>query len=367
MTQRRDRDAAPLETSRWTTDPRTLLRVGPDLHLDAVDRAATPGWSGSEADAATYTTAITPLLGALQERLFAAAQSGMAALPAGANSSTGPLALSPTTSPASSSTDSPAPPTPHSPVNRVLVVAQGLDTAGKGGLARHVMALVDPQGVSLTAFKVPTAEERAHHFLWRVRRALPPAGHIGFFDRSHYEDLLVPTVNGDLPPAERAARLADVRAFESELLSGGTTLVKVCLMVSYAEQGKRLLERVDRPDKRWKYSPADMEARSRWDDYQRVYADLLRDSSWPEAPWYVIPADRKWYARLAVTEILLRTLAAQPWPWPEAGYDVDAERAAIRATLPAELLARYDSRLPRKLARVASRIEAVDDAAARLA
>lgn len=351
----------PPRSLQWSADPRDLLRVGPGFDLDKLDRSATPGWEGKEADAVAYTATTTPLLGALQERLFATAQASASA-PAPQPGLSAPPAA-PGTAASAPGLDTPS---THS-INRVLVVAQGLDTAGKGGLARHVMALVDPQGVSLTAFKVPTAEERAHHFLWRVRRALPPAGHIGFFDRSHYEDLLVPTVNGNLPPAERAARLADVLAFESELLAGGTALVKVCLMVSYAEQGKRLLERVDRPDKRWKYSPADMEARSRWDDYQRVYADLLRDSSWPEAPWYVIPADRKWYARLAVTEILLRTLAAHPAPWPEASYDVGAERARIRATLPPEVLERYDSRLPRKLARVASRIEAVDDAAARLA
>lgn len=361
MAHRRDRDA----TSCWTADPRELLRVSPAFRLDGIDRAATPGWSGTESDATAYTAAITPLLGALQERLFAAAQSGMATLPA--HGTPHPSGGAAPTTPDATAPAYPTTPPPHTPINRVLVIAQGLDTAGKGSLARHVMSLVDPQGVSLTAFKVPTPEEASHHFLRRIRRALPPAGHIGFFDRSHYEDLLVPTVNGTLSPAERASRLADVRDFEVELAASGTAVVKICLMVSYAEQGKRLLERVDRPDKRWKYSPADMEARSHWEGYQRVYEDLLRESSWPGLPWYLIPADHKWYARLAVTEILLRTLAASPWPWPEASFDVEAERARIRATLPPNVLERYDARLPRKLARVTSRITAVDDAAARLA
>lgn len=309
----------------WQVDPRQALRVGADIHLASVDQASTPGWTGGEEEAIAYTSSITPLLASLQERLFAAATDGS--------------------------------------TRRVLVVAQGLDTAGKGGLARHVMGLVDPQGVRLTAFKAPTVEERSHDFLWRIRAAVPPAGIIGFFDRSHYEDVLVPAVNGELSEASLAARIEQIHDFERELIDSGTALIKVALMVSYDEQGLRLLERVDRPDKHWKYAASDMDTREKWFDYHAVYQRMLRATSFEEAPWYVVPADRKWYARLAVTELVLRTLAELEISWPEAHFDVEAERARVRATISAGALARYDERLASRLDRVAGRIAAVDDAA----
>ncbi|MDO4243234.1 MAG: polyphosphate kinase 2 family protein [Actinomyces sp.] len=309
----------------WDVDPRQALRVGPDLQLASLDQASTPGWTGGEERALAYTSSITPLLASLQERLFAAATEG-------------------------------------SP-RRLLVVAQGLDTAGKGGLARHVMGLVDPQGVRLTAFKAPTAEERSHDFLWRIRKAVPPAGIIGFFDRSHYEDILVPSVSGQLDDASLTARIEQIHDFERELMAAGTAVIKVALMISYDEQGLRLLERVDRPDKHWKYATSDMDTREKWFDYHAVYQRMLRATSFDDAPWYVIPADRKWYARLAVTELVLRTLAELEISWPEAHFDVEAERARVRATISAGALARYDERLASRLDRVAGRIAAVDDAA----
>lgn len=313
----------------WTTDPRTALRVGPGFQLASLDRASTPGFSGTEEDAVAYTEAITPLLASLQERLFAAAKEG-------------------------------------SP-KRVLIVAQGLDTAGKGGLARHVMGLVDPQGVRLKAFKAPTEEEKQHDFLWRIRNAVPEAGLIGYFDRSQYEDILVPGAAGELDEGGFGWRVDQIRGFEHELVESGTAIIKVALMVSYEEQGLRLLERLDREDKHWKYSPGDMVTRGRWFDYQSIYQRMLTATSFDEAPWYVIPADNKWYARVALTEILLRTLAEQDVEWPSVDFDVEAERARVRATISAAGLARHDAKLAAKLEKVEVQTEEVAEATAALA
>lgn len=312
-------------TSRWVADPRETLKATSSLNLASLDRAATPGWVGSEADARAYVAAVTPLLATLQERLFAAAKEGSS--------------------------------------KRVLVVAQGLDTAGKGGIARHVMGLVDPQGVHLTAFKAPTEEERRHGFLWRIRKAVPTPGLIGFFDRSHYEDILVPGANGHLDQQGFTQRVETIHGFERELVTQGTAIIKIALMVSYQEQGLRLLARVDRPDKHWKYSSGDMGVRSQWFAYQSIYERTLAATSFAEAPWHVIPADNKWFARLAVTELLLRTLADLDVKWPRAHFDVEVERERIRATIPPADLARYDAQRPQKLERVTRRIAQVDAAA----
>lgn len=324
-------DANPLEivlgtaTNRWVEDPREALRVDEHFHLASMDRAATPGWAGSESDAVAYTAAVTPLLGALQEKLFAAAKEGSD--------------------------------------RRVLVVAQGLDTAGKGGIARHVMGLVDPQGVRMTAFKAPTPEEKEHDFLWRIWKAVPGPGTIGLFDRSHYEDMLVPGAAGTLDDEGFDRYVGQIHDFERQLIDQGTTVVKIALMVSYEEQGLRLLERVDRPDKRWKYSGNDMNVRGQWFNYQSIYERVLRATSFEEAPWYVIPADNKWYSHLAVTEMLLRSLAETEVHWPPARFDVDTERDRVRATLSPQALARYDARIQAKLAKVDARITVIEDAA----
>lgn len=323
--KRRAKDAWAPQRDAWQADPRELLRVGPHFQLASLDHRATPGWAGDERDAAAYTASITPLLATLQERLFAAAGEGSA--------------------------------------RRVLVIAQGLDTAGKGGLARHVMGLVDPQGVRLTAFKAPTAEERSHDFLWRIRKAVPDPGYIGFFDRSQYEDILVPGAAGTLDDDGFTWLTGQIHAFERELIDAGTAILKVALMVSYDEQGLRLLERVDRPDKHWKYQDSDMVTRAKWFDYLSIYQRTLTATSFEEAPWYVVPADNKWYARLAVTEMLLRTLAEMEVPWPGAHFDVEAERDRVRTTISPAALTRYDARIGPKLDKVTSRIAAVDRAA----
>jgi len=211
----------------------------------------------------------------------------------------------------------------------LLLVLQATDTAGKGGIVRHVVGLVDPQGVRITSFKAPTAEERAHDFLWRIRAALPGPGMIGVFDRSHYEDVLIHRVRGLSAPEVVEARYGTIRDFEAELVAGGTTIRKVMLQISKGEQRERLAERLDRPDKHWKFNPGDIDERELWDEYQEAYQIAIERTTTPEAPWYVIPANRKWYARWAVYAILLETLRELDPQWPVADFDVEAERLRL--------------------------------------
>ncbi|GAB87334.1 polyphosphate kinase 2 family protein [Gordonia rubripertincta] len=214
----------------------------------------------------------------------------------------------------------------------VLLVLQGMDTAGKGGIVRHVGGLVDPQGLSIKGFGKPTPEELQHDFLWRIHKALPPAGRIGIFDRSHYEDVLPVRVHNLVPKAEWEKRYDLINQFESELVAGGTTIIKCCLVVSKDEQKARLAERLDRPDKYWKYNPGDIDERAHWDAYLEAYQDIFELTDKDSAPWFVIPANRKWFARLAVCELLTTTLAGLELDWPKADFDVEAEKKRLAAS-----------------------------------
>lgn len=271
-----------------------LLRMRPGLRVADLDAGATPGFDGSQGDGERALAAVGDALSELQERLFAHGRTG------GTRS--------------------------------VLLVLQGLDTAGKGGIVRHVLGLVDPQGVALRSFGVPTAEELRHHYLWRVRRALPPAGAIGVFDRSHYEDVLVVRVDEVVPPEVWGARYDELNRFEARLVESGTTVVKVALWVSRDEQYRRLRERLERPDKHWKYNPSDVDVRLRRPAYEAAYQDVLDRTSTDVAPWHVVPADNKWYARLAVSALLHRALADLDLGWPAADFDPAAELARLDAT-----------------------------------
>jgi PPK2 family polyphosphate:nucleotide phosphotransferase len=211
----------------------------------------------------------------------------------------------------------------------VLLVLQGMDTAGKGGIVKHVVGQANPQGIRYTSFGVPTEEERAHHYLWRIRAALPPAGHIGVFDRSHYEDVLIVRVHNLVPPEVWGARYDEINAFEHELVDNGTTLVKVAMFVSLEEQKQRLAERLSRPDKYWKYNPGDIDERKLWPSYQEAYQAVLDRTSTDYAPWYVVPCDRKWYCRLAVTELLIEALKDLNLSWPPPDFDVEAEKLRV--------------------------------------
>lgn len=270
------------------------LRVTDGFSLDAIDPSSTPGFSGGKGDGVTALALGVDRLAVLQERLFAESRGG------GTRS--------------------------------VLLVVQGMDTSGKGGILRHVVGAVDPQGVRITSFKAPTAEELAHPFLWRIRRALPGPGMIGVFDRSHYEDVLIVRVHDLVPPAVWRRRYDAINRFEQSVVASGTRIVKVMLHISSQEQKARLTERLERPDKHWKYNPHDVDERLRWAAYQEAYQAALTRCSTDEAPWYVVPADRKWYARWAVQELLLGALEQLDPQWPAADFDVSAERERLAAT-----------------------------------
>ena len=268
------------------------LRARPGIHLDEVDPRSTPGFTGTKEEGVAALAVGAERLSELQERLFAASKGG----------------------------DDP---------RSVLLVVQGMDTAGKGGIMRHVVGSVDPQGVDITSFRAPTEEERKHDFLWRIRNALPAAGMIGVFDRSHYEDVLIARVHEIVPADQIEQRYDQINAFEREVADAGTTMVKVMLHVSAAEQKERLAERLERPDKHWKYNPHDVDERLRWHDYQQAYEIALERCSTDADPWFVVPADRKWYARWAVQQLLLDALSELDPQWPAADYDIEAEKVRL--------------------------------------
>ena len=191
----------------------------------------------------------------------------------------------------------------------VLMVLQAMDAGGKDGTIRKVFTGVNPQGVSVASFKAPTDEELAHDFLWRVHRRTPAHGELGVFNRSHYEDVLIVRVNELVPEPQWRARYEQIRDFEALLTASGTKVVKFFLHISPDEQAARLQARLDDPTKRWKFAAADLDVRKHWDDYQAAYEEAIRETSTDDAPWYVIPADRKWYRNWAVLQVLLATMA----------------------------------------------------------
>jgi PPK2 family polyphosphate:nucleotide phosphotransferase len=213
----------------------------------------------------------------------------------------------------------------------VLLVLQGMDTSGKGGVISHVAGLVNPQGLAIASFKKPTPEELTHDFLWRIRTRVPHAGQIGVFDRSHYEDVLIARVDQLVPEEVWRARYDTINAFEAELDSQGVTIVKCMLHISPDKQQERLLARLDDPAKRWKYNPSDVDSRLKWPLYARAYNDALQACSTDVAPWYVIPSDRKWYRNWAIAALLAETLSVMGPRFPKATFDVKAERARVQA------------------------------------
>ncbi|WP_430592174.1 polyphosphate kinase 2 family protein [Humidisolicoccus flavus] len=268
------------------------LRVtGPEFSLADHDPNATPGFTGKKSEGRALLEERTEHLAELQEKLFAASRIGAS--------------------------------------DRVLLVLQGMDTSGKGGILRHVVGAVDPQGVQIHAFKSPTKEELAHDFLWRIRRELPGPGMIGVFDRSHYEDVLIHRVRGLSTPAEIEERYGIIQDFEASLAENGIQVVKAMLHISKEEQGERLLERLDRPEKHWKFNPGDIDEREHWEAYQEAYQIAIERTATPISPWHVVPANRKWFARLAVQSLVIEALERINPQWPEADFDVAHERARL--------------------------------------
>ncbi|HYH92882.1 MAG TPA: polyphosphate kinase 2 family protein [Candidatus Saccharimonadales bacterium] len=207
----------------------------------------------------------------------------------------------------------------------MLVVLQGIDAAGKDGTIKKVATAFNPQGCPVTSFKVPSSEELAHDFLWRVHRAVPRKGEIGIFNRSHYEDVLVVRVHDLVPKAVWSRRFDQINDFERHLVENGTTIVKCFLSIDREEQRERFQARYDDPSKRWKFSMGDLAERERWDDYQAAFDEALTKTSTDHAPWYVIPADRKWFRNLAVASILADTIEGLKPSYPPVAEDVPAQ------------------------------------------
>lgn len=205
----------------------------------------------------------------------------------------------------------------------LLLVLQGMDTAGKDGAIRHVMRGFNPQSCQVTSFKQPSVDELAHDFLWRIARAVPRKGFVGIFNRSHYEDVLVVRVHNLVPKNEWQTRYDRINQFEHMLSEGGVTIVKVFLHISKDEQQRRLQSRLDDPKKRWKFSRADLDERRVWDDYQKAYEAVLSRCNTRRAPWYVVPANHKWYRNFVISRILRKTLEKMGPEYPEAEKDLD--------------------------------------------
>jgi PPK2 family polyphosphate:nucleotide phosphotransferase len=271
--------------------PSQTLKAGEGFSLESVDPDSTPGFSGRKQDGQALLAELDDELGELQEKLFAESRFGGR--------------------------------------KRILLILQAMDTAGKGGIVTHVMAAMDPQGVQFKAFKAPTEEEKSYDFLWRIEKEVPAAGMVGVFDRSHYEDVLIHRVHGWASPDELKRRYVAINEFESRLTDSGTNVVKVMLYISGEEQKKRLLARLDDPAKHWKYSRGDLEERAFWDDYMKAYQAAIDETSTPDAPWHIVPANKKWYARIAVQQLLLGALSGLNLEWPKADFDVAEERENV--------------------------------------
>lgn len=272
------------------------LPSGP-VDLSGLDTTAAYGFDGGKEECKKVLAGMGPSLAELQERLFAQRAVG------------------------------------HSR-RRLLLVLQGMDTSGKGGVIRHTVGLVDPQGLRITSFKAPTPEELEEDFLARIRRAVPHPGYIGVFDRSHYEDVLIARVRQLADPAEIERRYGAINDFEQELADDGVVIIKCMLHISAETQKERLLERLDKPDKHWKFHPGDIDERSLWPAYQEAYASALERTNTDVAPWHVIPSDKKCFRNLAVGQLLLEALEGLDLQWPAADFDVAAQRRRLEDEAP---------------------------------
>jgi PPK2 family polyphosphate:nucleotide phosphotransferase len=271
--------------------PSETLRIGSGFVLADSDPDSTPGYAGDKADGKALLADLDGKLAELQEMLFAESRFGG--------------------------------------TKRILLILQAMDTAGKGGIVKHVMAAMDPQGVQFKAFKAPTEEEKSYDFLWRIEKEVPAAGMVGVFDRSQYEDVLIHRVRGWASPEELKRRYRSINEFEARLADSGTKIVKVMLNISRDEQKARLLARLDNPAKHWKYSRGDLDERAFWDDYMAAYQAAFDETNNEAAPWHVVPANKKWFARIAVQQLVLTALTDLQLEWPKADFDVDAERQLV--------------------------------------
>jgi PPK2 family polyphosphate:nucleotide phosphotransferase len=261
---------------------RYLLKPGTKVDLGKWNPSATDEFKGGKEEAAPILQNLIKELDALQEKLYAEQK------------------------------------------QRILVVLQAMDTGGKDGVVRHVFGGVNPQGVRVSSFKIPTPPELAHDYLWRVHAQTPGKGEIVIFNRSHYEDVLVVRVHNIIPEDVWSRRFNQINAFEKTLVEEGTTILKFFLHISQAEQKQRLLDRLKDDTKQWKFNPGDLKERALWKDYMQAYEDVLNKTSTEYAPWYLIPADKKWYRDLVITSILVDTLKQLKIDYPRPDFDAAA-------------------------------------------
>ena len=279
----------------WQDHPADALRVRPGFRLADIDPASRPGTTAAKLEGQAELAASAQELRELQEKLFAQSREGA------------PECL--------------------------LVVLQAMDAAGKGGMVNHVFGQLEPYGLQLTAFKAPTEEERAHDFLWRVEPQVPAPGVIGLFDRSHYEDVLIQRVRGFAPPEEIERRYGAIVDFERRITNQGVRVVKIMLHISPEEQASRLLDRLDDPEKHWKYNPGDVDERVYWASYMEAFQVAIERTNTEHAPWFVVPSNSKWYSRAAVQRIVISELQRLSPEWPAVKFDVVAERERVQQTL----------------------------------
>ena len=276
---------------RFKERPGDTLKAGKGFRLRDVDPDSTPGYPGDKGDGEVLLADLDDTLAGLQEQLFAESRFGG--------------------------------------TKRLLMILQAMDTAGKGGIVTHVMGAMNPQGVQMKSFKAPTAEEKSYDFLWRIEKEVPAAGMVGVFDRSHYEDVLIHRVHRWADPKELERRYDAINEFEARQTAAGTRIVKVMLHISQDEQKERLLARLDDPAKLWKYSSNDLKERAFWGDYMEAYQKAFERTGTEHAPWHVVPANKKWYARIAVQQLLLDALGGLKLEWPVPDLNVAMERDLV--------------------------------------
>ena len=292
VAERLAREAKSSETlsAVWSLPPAQLLRFHSHTHLVDIDAGSKPGFDGDQEAGERFIADSSSEIANYQRLMYA---NGI-----------------------------------HGDTHRVLIVLQGMDASSKGGIVRHVFSQVDPMGIHYHGFGKPSEEDLAHDYLWRIRRELPSNGWISIFDRSQYEDIVMPRITGSLPEETWRARYGQINDFEAELAGSGCAIIKIFLVSSRQAQRQHFLRRLDDPTRYWKFDPSDLEARDRWDDYMASWQEVFERTSTSIAPWYLIPADKRWYSRMVVSELLRTTMKNFNQTWPP--LDADRDEALAR-------------------------------------
>ena len=292
VAERLAREAKSSETlsAVWSLPPAQLLRFHSHTHLVDIDAGSKPGFDGDQEAGERFIADSSSEIANYQRLMYA---NGI-----------------------------------HGDTHRVLIVLQGMDASGKGGIVRHVFSQVDPMGIHYHGFGKPSEEDLAHDYLWRIRRELPSNGWISIFDRSQYEDIVMPRITGSLPEETWRARYGQINDFEAELAGSGCAIIKIFLVSSRQAQRQHFLRRLDDPTRYWKFDPSDLEARDRWDEYMAAWQEVFERTSTSIAPWYLIPADKRWYSRMVVSELLRTTMKNFNQTWPP--LDADRDEALAR-------------------------------------